>query len=68
MGVFLLGETAHTTIIFLECGGWGGAGMKNIEKNCLQDPKRQNKLPENMICVDKLVCISEKKCLQSRIN
>ena len=35
--------------------------MKNIEKNCLQGLKRQNKLFANMICVKKLVCISEKK-------
>ena len=32
--------------------GWGG-GMKNIEQNCLQGLKRQNKLHTNTICVKK---------------
>ena len=41
------------TIIFLE----GGGGMKNIEKNCLQGLKRQNKLFANIICITKIVCI-----------
>ena len=27
--------------------------MKNIEKNCLQGLKRQNKLLANMICIKK---------------
>ena len=31
--------------------------MKNIEKNCLQGLKRQNKLFANIICVKKIVCI-----------
>ena len=31
--------------------------MKNIEKNCLQDLKRQNKLFANIICIKKIVCI-----------
>ena len=43
------------TIIFLE--GGGGGGMKNIEKNCLQGLKRQNKLFANIICIKKIVCI-----------
>ena len=34
------------TIIFLE-----GGGIKNIEKNCLQRLKRQNKLFANIICI-----------------
>ena len=43
------------TIIFLE------GGMRNIEKNCLQSLKRQNKLLANTICVKKFV--SKTKCL-----
>ena len=35
--------------------------MKNIEKNCLQGLKRQNKLLANTKCVKKLVCISKKR-------
>ena len=31
--------------------------MKNIEKNCLQGLKRQNKLFANIICIKKIVCI-----------
>ena len=31
----------------------GGGGMKNIEKNCLQGLKRQNKLFANIICTKK---------------
>ena len=38
-------------------GGGGGGGMKNIEKNCLQGLKRQNKLFANIICIKKIVCI-----------
>ena len=48
------------TIIFLDegGGGGGGGGMKNIEKNCLQGLKRQNKLFANIICIKKkIVCI-----------
>ena len=41
------------TIIFLD----GGGGMKNIEKNCLQGLKRQNKLFANIICIKKIGCI-----------
>ena len=37
--------------------GGGGGGMKNIEKNCLQGLKRQNKLFANIICIKKIVCI-----------
>ena len=33
--------------------GGGGGGMKNIEKNCLQGLKRQNKLFANIICIKK---------------
>ena len=33
--------------------GEGGEGMENIEKNCLQGLKRQNKLLPNMICIKK---------------
>ena len=36
----------------------GGERMRNIEKKCLQDLKRQNKLLENTIYI--------KKCLQRR--
>ena len=32
--------------------------MKNIEKNCLQGLKRQNKLFANIICIKKIVCIA----------
>ena len=32
--------------------------MKNIEKNCLQGLKRQNKLFANIICRKKIVCIA----------
>ena len=35
----------------------GGVGMTNIEKNCLQGLKRQNKLFANIICIKKIVCI-----------
>ena len=35
--------------------------MKNIENNCLQGLKRQNKLLTNTICLKKLFCISKKK-------
>ena len=45
-------------------GGEWGVGMKNIEKNCLQGLKRQNKLLATTKCVKKLVCISKKKMLQ----
>ena len=31
--------------------------MKNIEKNCLQGLKRQNKLFANIICIKRIVCI-----------
>ena len=31
--------------------------MKNIENNCLQGLKRQNKLFANIICIKKIVCI-----------
>ena len=43
--------------------------MKNIEKNCLQGLKRQNKLLANIICVKKVVSISKKNvCRSRRIN
>ena len=35
--------------------------MKNIEKNCLQGLKRQNKLFGNIICSKKIVCIEVKE-------
>ena len=41
--------------------GGGGGGMKNIEKNCLQGLKRQNKLFANIICIKKIVCIEVKE-------
>ena len=34
------------------------SGVKNIEKNCLQGLKRQNKLFANIICLKKTVCIA----------
>ena len=34
-------------------GGGGGGGMKNIETNCLQGLKRQNKFLANTTCVKK---------------
>ena len=48
------------TTIFLE-GERGGGLMKNIETNCLQGLKRQNKLLAKNICVKTLVCISKKQ-------
>ena len=51
-GVYCLG-TDH----YFSGGGGGGGGMKNIEKNCLQGLKRQNKLFANIICIKKIVCI-----------
>ena len=51
------------TIIFLEGdgGGGGGGGMKNTEKNCLHDQKRQNKSLVGTICVKKISLHFEKK-------
>ena len=42
----LIKRTKGRTIIFLEVGG---GGMENIEKNCFQGLKLQNKLLANMI-------------------
>ena len=60
LALFAVIETKGRTIIFLEGGGGGGEGMKNIEKKYVQGLNRQNKLLANMICVKTLVCISKK--------
>ena len=52
----LIGNVRDGPLFFWR-GGGGGGGMKNIEKNCLQGLKRQNKLFANIICIKKIVCI-----------
>ena len=39
--------------------------MKNIEKNCLQSLKGQNKLLANTICLQR--CLNEKNSLQRKV-
>ena len=42
--------------------------MKNIDKNCLQGLKRQNKLFANIICIKKMVYIEVRETCNNLSN